>query len=82
MNMREEVLHEIFLDIQNAYVALERDRCTNILEGYGVVPRALRFLWMYWGQLTMVAKAGVYYAHPIRGISWCNPGIPPAPHNL
>ena len=54
------VLHEIFLEIQKAYVNLYRDMCLNNLEGYGVAPRALRILCMYWGQITMVAKTRGY----------------------
>ena len=37
--MREEVLYVIFLNPHKAYVALDRDRCLDILEGYGMVPR-------------------------------------------
>ena len=35
---REEVLYVIFLDLHKAYYALDRFRCLEILEGYGVVP--------------------------------------------
>ena len=42
--MREEVLYVIFIDLQKAYDALDRDRCLEILEGYGVGPRARRIL--------------------------------------
>ena len=35
---REEVLYLIFLDLHKAYYALERSRCLEILEGYGVGP--------------------------------------------
>ena len=59
--MREEVLYMIFLDLQKVYDALYRSRCLEILEGYGVRPRARRLLRTYWGQMTMVAQAGGYY---------------------
>ena len=36
--LREEVLYVIFLDLHTAYDALDRSRCLDILEGYGVVP--------------------------------------------
>ena len=38
-SIREAVLHEIFLHLHNAYNALERSRCLDILEGYGLGPR-------------------------------------------
>ena len=36
--LREEVLYVIFLDLHKAYDALDRSRCLEILEGYGVGP--------------------------------------------
>ena len=36
--LREEVLYAILLELHKAYDALERSRCLEILEGYGVVP--------------------------------------------
>ena len=56
--LREEVLYTIFLDLHKAYDALDRSRCLEILEGYGVGPRARRLLQKYWRRLTMVARAG------------------------
>ena len=58
--MREEVLYVIFLDLTKAYNTLDRSRCLEILEGYGVGPSARRFLTTYWRRLTMVARAGGY----------------------
>ena len=36
ISMRDTVLHAILLDLRKAYNALERDRCLDILAGYGV----------------------------------------------
>ena len=41
-SIREAVLHDIFLDLQKAYEDIGRDRCLEILAGYGVAPRTLR----------------------------------------
>ena len=38
--LREEFLYMIFLGLQNAYDVLDRSRCLEILEGYGVGPRS------------------------------------------
>ena len=54
--LREEVLYMILLDLHKAYDALDRSGCLEILEGYGVVPRASRLLQTYWRRLTMVAR--------------------------
>ena len=60
--MEEEFLFVIFLDLTKAYEALDRSRCLDILEGYGVGPSARRLLTTYWCRLTMVARAGGYYS--------------------
>ena len=46
--------------------ALDRYRCLGILEGYGMGPRALRLLRLYWARLRMVARVGGYYGAPFR----------------
>ena len=38
--LSEEVLYVIFLDLHKAYANLDRSRCLEILEGYGVVPQS------------------------------------------
>ena len=66
-DMRKEVLYVIFQDLTKAYDALDRSRCLEILEGYGVGPRARRLLKTYWHRLTMVARAGEYYGEAFKG---------------
>ena len=56
--------------------ALYRHRCLKILVGYGMGPRALRILRMYWGRLTVVSKAGGYFSLPLQGLQQCKPRIP------
>ena len=65
--LREEVLYVIFLYLHKAYDALDRPRCLEILEGYGVGPKARRLLQTYWHHLTMVARAGGYYGTSFEG---------------
>ena len=56
--LREEFLYVIFLDLHKAYGALDRSKCLEILEGYGVSPKARILLQTYWHLLTMVAQTG------------------------
>ena len=56
--MMEAVLHAIFVDLDKSYNALDRSRCMDILELYGVGPRDLLLLQRYWARLQMVAQAG------------------------
>ena len=65
--LREEVLYAIFLDLHKAYDALDRSRCLEILEGYGVVPKSQSLLRAYWGKMVMVAWAEGYYGDAFKG---------------
>ena len=65
--LREEVLYVIFPDLHKAYDALDRSMCVEILERYGVGPRARQILQTYWGNLTMVARVGGYYSTALQG---------------
>ena len=65
--LRDEVLCVLFLDLHKAYGALDRSRCLEILDGYGVGTQARGLLKTYWRRLTMVARAGRYYGTGFRG---------------
>ena len=54
--MREGFVHVVLLDLHKVYDALDSFRCLDILEGYGVGPRSLRLLRMYWEIMQMVAR--------------------------
>ena len=69
----------IFLDLRKAYDALDRSRCLEILEGYGVSPKARRLLTSYWHRLTMVARAGVSYGTAFEGERGVTQGDPLSP---
>ena len=79
LNMKEEVLYDIFLDIHKSYDALDRNRCLDILVAYRVVPCALRLLWRYWDRLTMVAPTGGYFVTPLKGYHGVTQGPPLSP---
>ena len=66
----------IFLDIHKAYDALDRYRCLDILEGYGVVPQSRRLLQTYWRWLTMLSRAGGYYRTAFQGVRGVTQGDP------
>ena len=72
----------IFLDLHKAYDALDRSRCLEILEGYGVGPKARNLLRTYWQRLTMVTRAGGYYGTAFRGEIGVTQGDPLSPTNF
>ena len=79
ITIRETVLHSIFLDLIKAYDSLDRDRCIDILIGYGVGPRIIHILQTYWIRLQMAEKAGGHY-RPVfqihRGVIQGDPLLP------
>ena len=77
--LREEVLYVIFLDLHKAYGALDRSRCLEILDGYGVGTQARGLLKTYWRRLTMVARAGRYYRTAFGGERGVTKGDPLSP---
>ena len=77
--MKELVLYEVFLYLQRAYNALDRDRCLDILVEYGVGLRALRLLRTYWGRITMLSRAEGYYGPPFKVYHGVTQGDPLSP---
>ena len=45
--LRKEFLYVILLDLHKAHNALDRSRCLEILEGYGIGPRDRKLLQTY-----------------------------------
>ena len=58
---------------------MDRYRCLDILEGYGVGPSARRLLKTYWRRLTMVVRAGGYYGEAYKGERGVTQGDPLSP---
>ena len=48
MKMSDEVLYKVFLELRKAYDALVRERCMDILVGYGVIPQKEKISQQYW----------------------------------
>ena len=55
---RKEFLYKVFLDLKNAYDALDREMCLNILVAYQFSPRTEHLLQKYWAIINMLDRAG------------------------
>ena len=69
----------IFLYIHKEYDALDRYRYLEILDGYGVGPRARRLLQNYWRRPTVVEIAVGYYGIAFKGERGVTQGDPLSP---
>ena len=47
-------LHVIFINLRKAYNAMDRDRCMEILLGYGVGPKMQRLIQFFWDNAELV----------------------------
>ena len=64
--LREEVLYEIFINIQKYYNALYQDRCLDILKGCGVGTQSLLLLIQYWYHLVMMVRSSSYHGETLE----------------
>ena len=77
--MRYEFMYTLFMNLHKVYDALERDRCMEILEGYGMGARSHDILWVYWDCLQMVSCIGGYYGTGFEGFWGVTQGYPLPP---
>jgi hypothetical protein len=56
--VEQEPLYQIFVDLRKAYDHLNREKCLEIMTGYGVGPKLLRLQTQFWTQAEMVCRAG------------------------
>jgi hypothetical protein len=61
----------VFLDLQKAFDAMDRERCILILEGYGAGPWLVCLVRTYWRDAIMVCWASGYYGTPFKA----GPGV-------
>ena len=52
--MREEILYEVLINLWKFYDDLYRERCMDILVGFGIGPRTERIIKYYWENLSIV----------------------------
>ncbi|KAL7516477.1 hypothetical protein ACHAWF_000055 [Thalassiosira exigua] len=56
--LEQEPFFSIFFNLKKAFDAMDRGRCLWILEGYGVGPKMLRLIKIFWSLAEMVCGAG------------------------
>ena len=72
-------MYDIFLDLCEAYDALDRDSCLEILAEYFVGPQAIHLLRRYWDRLTMATMAVGHYGLPFKVFCTVTQGEPLSP---
>ena len=72
-------LYGIFIDLRKAFDALDRDRCLEILEKYGVGNNIVRLIKTFWDQAIMVCRASGYYGEPFKAFRGTTQGGPVSP---
>ena len=77
--LRQTPLYTIFLDLRKAYDAMDRGRCIEILEGYGVGPNMLRLIIYFWESAEMVCRASGRYGPVFKAGRGVTQGGPLSP---
>ena len=75
----QEALFETFIDLRKAYDAMDRGRCLEILEEYGVGPNMLRLIRFFWDYADLVCRAVGNYGAPFKAHRGVTQGGPLSP---
>ena len=77
--LQQTPLFGIFIDLRKAYDAMDRDRCVEILKGYGVGPNILRLIVNFWDSAELVCRASGRYGAPFKAKRGVTQGGPLSP---
>jgi hypothetical protein len=75
-HLEQAPFYGVFLDLKKAFDSMDRERCLMILEGYGVGPRMIRLIWIFWRNAVLVCRASGNYGSPFcagRGVTQGGP---------
>ena len=59
-------LYGVLIDLRKAYDVMDRGRCLEILEAYGMGPKMLKVIGFFWDHAVLVCRAGGCYGEPFR----------------
>jgi hypothetical protein len=62
--VEQEPLYQIFVNLPKAYDHLNREKCLEIMTGYGVGPKLLRLQTQFWTKAEMVCRMGGSFGKP------------------
>jgi hypothetical protein len=74
--VEQEPLYQIFVDLRKAYNHLNREKCLEIMTGYGVGPKLLHIQTQFWTQAEMVCHAGGSFGKPFAAFRGVTQGGP------
>ena len=63
-HLEQVPFYGVFLDLQKAFDAMDREQCILILEDYGVGPRMIRLIRNFWCNALLVCRASRNYGVP------------------
>jgi hypothetical protein len=63
-HLEQAPFYGVFLDLKKAFDSMDRERCLLILEGYGVGPRMIRLIRIFWCNAVLVCRASGNYGSP------------------
>mmetsp|Transcript_7501 Transcript_7501/g.17018 ORF Transcript_7501/g.17018 Transcript_7501/m.17018 type:complete len:296 (-) Transcript_7501:86-973(-) len=64
--LEQAPLYGIFIDLRKAYDAMDRDRCLEMMEAYGVGPNLRRLIKFFWDNAELVCRANGVFGKPFK----------------
>ena len=77
--LEQAPLYGIFIDLKKAYDAMDRERCMEIMRGYGVGPNILRLIQFFWDNAELVCRASGVFGRPFKARRGVPQGGPVSP---
>ena len=65
-HIEQTPFYGVFIDLKNAFDAMDRERCLLILEGHGAGPNMRRLIRHFWDEATNVCRALGNYGAPFK----------------
>ncbi|KAL7536992.1 hypothetical protein ACHAWF_005620, partial [Thalassiosira exigua] len=77
--LEQHLLYGIFIDIRKAFDAMDRERCLDILAGYGVGQNMLRLIRHFWKEAELVCRTEGNFGRPFKAERGVTQGGPLSP---
>jgi hypothetical protein len=77
--IEQSPLYGIYIDLRKAYDAMDRERCLQIMEAYGVGPNMLRLIEFFWENAELVCRANGRFGEPFKAHRGVTQGGPVSP---
>ena len=77
--LEQHPLYVMFIDLKKAYNVMDRERCREIMDGYGMGPNMPRLIMFFWDNALLVCRASGRYGTEFQANHGVTQGGPLSP---